>query len=269
MLEDTTNSPVYDMSNAGFSKFYVREAPTLVLTLCSFCDTKNATFTEQEGKYKVVYKSSTMTYTKYDEDNIAQAEGLIVKCPACGKQLIRDEEKWAPIINHHNYQVSTKGRIKSFAQDPDGKVSIGGKVAAGYLHTTFDTDRNGKYVHDLVAYAFIPNDHGFRCVNHKNHVRTDNRIENVEWCTHSYNNSGVDRKNFVKSVDKIAQLKDGHFVAFFDSYSQAAKATGLSTIAILQATRGISIYAGGYEWQVIKPISRKQKQHDYEEFKLL
>lgn len=267
----TTTESVYEMVNEGLSmpKTITRQVPTLVFDLCSFCNVKNATYRAQEDGYTVVYKSSSMTYTKYDKEGTAQAEGMISTCPVCGRDLIGSDEKWAPITDRPQYLVSNLGRIKSFAQDPAGKVGIGGLNSQGYRYQSFNSNKQGgAYVHDLVAFAFIPNDFGFTCVNHKDHNRQNNSIENLEWCTYSYNNFGVDRTHYAKSEDWIAQLKNGRFVGFYPSYAAAAKATGLSGVAILQATRGVMIYAGGFEWQLIKRMTREEKQHEFFKFML-
>lgn len=252
----------------GFRTITRKISATFVLNLCSFCSVKNATITKHEDKYTVVYRSSTMTYVKYDKKGEPQAEGLISKCPVCGKDLIDDKEKWAPVTDEMYYEVSNKGRIKSYAQDPSGKIGIGGNFANGYKYQNFN-DGAGEYVHKLVANAFIPNDFSFRCVNHKDHNRHNNDVRNVEWCTYSYNNANVDRTRYAKTSDCVAQIKDGQFINFFHSYTEAAKAAGISVTMIVNATHGLMNTAGGYEWQLVKIASRKQKQHDFEEFTLL
>lgn len=53
----------------------------------------------------------------------------------------------------------------------------------GYYMTS-----KSKYIHRLVAEAFIPNPNNLRCVNHKDHNKLNNDVDNLEWCTYRHNN---------------------------------------------------------------------------------
>lgn len=92
------------------------------------------------------------------------------------------------------YSACTNGRI--FAHSRKGKGGHRGtylkpwKIGRGYLSVALYTEpRKSKklLVHRLVALAFIPNPKKLPEVNHKNGNRTDNRPENLEWCTSKHN----------------------------------------------------------------------------------
>lgn len=97
------------------------------------------------------------------------------------------KELWKPIEGYEGlYSVSTLGRIKSYHKD--GLVLKPRLKANGYLQVVL---QNGKpkhvSIHRLVARAFIPNPEELSYVNHIDGDKTNNNIDNLEWCTASQN----------------------------------------------------------------------------------
>lgn len=67
-----------------------------------------------------------------------------------------------------------------------------------YARSDYDNKRKDLYVHRLVAKYFIPNPEQKRYVNHKNCIRHDNRVENLEWCTAKENTDYTMKLNHIK-----------------------------------------------------------------------
>lgn len=103
-----------------------------------------------------------------------------------------DNEQWRDIDGYDGmYQVSDLGRVRS-RKSGEWKMMKGGKNNKGYLNVILSKDGNVKcfLIHRLVANAFIHNyDESKTVINHINEIKTDNKVENLEWCTISYNNA--------------------------------------------------------------------------------
>lgn len=87
-----------------------------------------------------------------------------------------------------SYLVTANGEVFSSCNRRVKKLRPGTKPA-GYRFVGLHRDgkTSYKHVHRLVAEAFIPNPLGLLEVNHKNGLKTDNRVENLEWVTRSEN----------------------------------------------------------------------------------
>lgn len=99
-------------------------------------------------------------------------------------------EEWKPINGFEKYHISNMGRVKSFYLCKEGFYLYQKLSTSGYLCVQLYKQGKKKLIsiHRLVAENFIPNnDKTKTIVNHKNCIKTNNNINNLEWCNHKYN----------------------------------------------------------------------------------
>ncbi len=142
-------------------------------------------------------------------------------------------------------KVSNMGRIKSSSH-----IVYGSKTAQGYM--SYGKPR--KYVHIMVAKAFLPNPEKKPEVNHKDKDGTNNKLENLEWATRSeqmihslQNNSNSDRHSTSKAV-KQHDL-EGKYIHQYKSISQASRESGCSISAISLVCSGLSESTKGFKFE--------------------
>lgn len=132
--------------------------------------------------------------------------------------LIDGMEEWKNIPKYDGYQVSTFGRVKSKQRHIfNGKAFFISKekilkpntIKKGYLQVDLKVNkkRNLMQVHRLVAITFIENPKNLPQVNHINGIKSDNRVENLEWCDNSMNQLHAYKIGLNKRSDKAGKQK--------------------------------------------------------------
>lgn len=126
------------------------------------------------------------------------------------------EEIWRPVVGYEGlYEVSSYGRVRSLDRYVNNNSFWKGRIlklsddGRGYLraHLCLNNKIKNFLVHRLVAQAFIPNPDNFPQVNHIDEDKSNNCVDNLEWCSIEYNN------NYGSRMDKAryTRLRNGTY----------------------------------------------------------
>ena len=164
-------------------------------------------------------------------------------------------ETWKAIADYEGiYEVSDLGRVRSLKYGRE-KILKPGKAAGGYLFVKLYKDGKVEQpkIHRLVAEAFIQNPNNLDTVNHKDEVKTNNTVSNLEWMSiRDNNNYGTHNKRVAEANSKQVQMFDkstGELLDTFPSTMEAWRVTGIAQSHISSCCLGKLKSAGGYKWR--------------------
>ena len=157
---------------------------------------------------------------------------------------------WKDIKGFDNYEVSTDGQVRN---KKSGLILKGLYHSGGYLKVGLYINGKSttKFIHRLVAQAFIPNLDNKSDVNHINEIKTDNRVQNLEWMTSKENNNyGThnERSGISRSKPIYALYHDGTN-KYFSSIRDAARELGLYPENIVSVLKGKRKTTGGLQFK--------------------
>lgn len=205
------------------------------------------------------------------------------------------KEIWKDVAGFEGlYKISNFGNAKSLDMmvlcSGGNRRKVNGKILnkrinhkTGYVQYVLchDGKKYWKYAHRLVAEAFIPNPNHYAEINHKDETKSNNYFENLEWCSHSYNNSygtkiercrqhtdakaraqKIDYKALVQKIDynaiaeysrkPVVQLSlDGKKISVFKSQREASRKTGTNVCRISQCCLGNATQSNGFRWEFL------------------
>lgn len=150
------------------------------------------------------------------------------------------------------YSISDNGKVKN---NKTGKILTPVKTHNGYFRVGLPYKLYR--IHRLVAEAFIPNPENKHFVNHINGIKTDNRVENLEWVTAKQNINhsweiGLSKPKYdnIKQPKRVIQMDlEDNIIQVFDSLKDAERVTKCNNSEISKVCLGKRRTARGYKWR--------------------
>lgn len=160
-------------------------------------------------------------------------------------------EEWRDIAGFDEYQVSNTGNVKSIKYGKERILKVFNINGYQYVHLCRDGEKpKNMLVHRLVAQAFLPNPDNLQDVNHKDENKTNNNVNNLEWCDRKYNiNFGTRNERAAKAKSKAVRCIETGVI--YASTMEVQRELGFAQQSICNCCNGkqYNKTCGGYHWE--------------------
>lgn len=178
-------------------------------------------------------------------------------------------EIWKDIDGYNgDYQISNFGRVKSLKHKTPKIMRLKTNNKGYKWVALISNGKQGNFlVHRLVASHFLPNENNFPIINHIDENPANNNVDNLEWCTYSYNTKKstkfYDHYRELKKSPRtknskhkdtargVCQLSNGQVIKKFKNSLEVKNICGFDQSFILSVCRNKRKSAYGYQWQFI------------------
>ncbi len=164
--------------------------------------------------------------------------------------------KLIPIKDNKHYYADRSGNIYSTLSGGTVKLKPTPNNR-GYLRINLRENKQRKLysVHRLVGFTYLDNPENKPCINHKNGVKVDNEVDNLEWCTYSENNKHA----FSTGLNKVSQRQRD---LTRDRCRKPVKGICMNTGDIVKFSSGREAERHGFiQSSISSCVSGKQKTH--------
>ena len=160
------------------------------------------------------------------------------------------------------YLIDENGNIYSLPRHKEMSVHYS---VDGYKKVSLTLYNKTKQhmVHRLVAETFIPNPEGLPIINHKDENKTNNNVNNLEWCTYRYNicYKDANKRRSETMKGRPALNRKGVYArkvgdlewTYYPSIDSAKKATGITNYHVTAVCQGKEKQTRGYEFRYAEP----------------